>query len=133
MNAFMDGSSILYPNDPWVSFRKTTDIPAPAQMWVLLDERLDSINNGFFVPPVHGIFPYQPENLAMGDIPARYHNGAGALNFADGDSEIRVWRDSRTKPPVKPGVEISRSFDNSTKMPGNQDAYWLGIRSTILK
>jgi len=133
MNAFMDGSTLQYPNEPWVVFRKATDIPAPTQMWVLLDERLDSINNGFFVPPVKGVFTQDTAKYAWSDVPGSYHNGACGLNFADGHSEIHPWRDTRTKPPVKPGVEIARNFDNATPSPGNQDAYWLGIRSTVLK
>jgi len=33
----------------------------------------------------------------MNDCPASYHDGSGALSFADGHSEIHKWRDEATR------------------------------------
>jgi len=47
-----------------------------------------------------------PRNESMNDCPASYHNGSGALSFADGHSEIHKWRDEatlrRTSQPTAP-------------------------------
>lgn len=63
---------------------------------MLLDEREDSINDGFWVLSMSG-YP-DPTKTQVIDYPAAYHNGAGGLSFADGHSEIRKWVDPRTKP-----------------------------------
>jgi len=63
--------------------------------------------------------------------PANYHNGASGLNFADGHSEIRKWRDPRTTPPK--GKALSGGFFNPFRSAYNEDAYWLGVRSTVLR
>jgi len=101
--------------------------PGPSRTWVLLDEREDSINDGFFVVSMDG-YP----NLAttkMVDYPAGYHNKAGGFSFADGHSEIHKWRDARTVPPLKPGVPLQLNVPQSK----NADIYWLQDNSTRKK
>ena len=52
-----------YPNSSrgWKAYRKMSDIndPGPTRTWVFVDEREDSINNGFFVVDMTG-YPDQP-------------------------------------------------------------------------
>jgi len=36
-----------------------------------------------------------------GDTPASHHNGGCSFAFADGHSEIKIWRSKTTKIPVK--------------------------------
>lgn len=69
-------------------FEKTTDVtrPAPANLWVFVDEHPDSINDGSF-------FNAQG-NLEWIDLPSNLHNGACGFAFADGHSEIHRWRGS---------------------------------------
>jgi prepilin-type N-terminal cleavage/methylation domain-containing protein len=109
-------------------FRKTSDMtqPAPAGVWVLIDEREDRINNGFFVVSMSGFDPRNLSAIQMIDMPASYHNGAGGLTFADGHSEIKRWLDPRTKPPIRPG----RNLPLTAGSPGNRDVIWLQERST---
>ncbi len=111
----------------WKLIRKVTDMvnPPPANNWLLLDEREDSINDGFFVVDMLG-YPSQPASIYLVDFPASYHNGAGGLNFADGHSEIHKWQDPRTIPRLRPGQHLNLNFSS----PNNRDIIWLQERTT---
>ena len=65
-------------------FRKLSEMirPGPSMTFVFLEEREDSINDGFFIVQMDG-YP----NLArtvMVDFPASYHGRAADFAFADG-------------------------------------------------
>ncbi len=111
----------------WRIYRKYSDMtdPGPARTFVFLDEREDSINDGMFVVDMTG-FPDNPRALHIVDIPASYHGGSGGLSFADGHSELKPWRDPRTKPKLVKGVIIP--YDNPS--PDNRDIVWLQERAT---
>ncbi len=98
--------------------------PGPSGLWVLIDEREDSINDGFFVVDMLG-YPDRPQLDFLYDVPASYHGRSGALNFADGHAEIRRWRDSRTMPPL-----MAKSVAQHLTTPHNADLRWLQQRST---
>jgi prepilin-type N-terminal cleavage/methylation domain-containing protein/prepilin-type processing-associated H-X9-DG protein len=110
----------------WQVYLKISDMnnPGPSQTFVFLDEREDSINDGYFVVDMAG-YSDQPNRWKIVDYPASYHNGAGGLSFADGHSEIRRWIDPRTVP------RLSRSdIPLDQPSPGNQDVFWMQQRST---
>jgi prepilin-type N-terminal cleavage/methylation domain-containing protein/prepilin-type processing-associated H-X9-DG protein len=109
----------------WKAYRRTSEMnnPGPAMTFVLLDEREDSINDGFFVVKMQG-YP-DPTQTYMIDIPASYHNNSAGFAFADGHSEIHKWRDGRTCPPVST-TDISLNFAS----PNNPDVFWMQERST---
>jgi len=107
----------------WHVYRKIPEMvnPGPANTFVLLDERKDSINDAYFVVEMDG-FP----NLATTQIvdwPASYHNRAGGFAFADGHSEIHKWKDARTMPLLTTSLARVNS-------PNNQDIYWLQQHSS---
>ena len=108
-------------------YKKMSDLvdPGPAQTWVFLDEREDSINDGELVVGMTG-YPDRPQQWMLVDYPASYHNGAAGLSFADGHSEIRKWQDRRTTPVLKPGQSLSLNVPS----PNNPDVLWLMDRST---
>jgi hypothetical protein len=89
---------------------------------VLIDERQESINDGFFVVTMD----QRGAGAFIVDFPASYHNGAGGLNFADGHSEIHRWRDPRTIPAFKDNFNLTLNIPS----PNNQDVAWLQERST---
>jgi hypothetical protein len=117
---------------PWTPgykvIKKTTDMTTtpPSSTFVMLDERDDSINDGYFVTPMDGDSPLQPNAWFIRDFPASYHNGAGGLNFADGHSEIKRWVDSRTKAYHRDNYHLTLG----PASPGNQDVHWLQERAT---
>ena len=108
--------------------RRTSDMidPAPSQTFVLLDERADSINDGYFVV----YLGLRASSAVLLNLPASYHNGGGNFAFADGHSEGRKWRDSRTNPPMRRGVYVGST---SLPSPNNSDVAWLQDHTTGLK
>jgi len=91
--------------------------------FVLLDEREDSINDGYWVTLMDG-YPDRPQAQKIVDYPASYHNRAGGFSFGDGHSEIRKWVDGRTTPPIKQGLPLN------VNSPNNKDVRWLQDRCT---
>jgi prepilin-type N-terminal cleavage/methylation domain-containing protein/prepilin-type processing-associated H-X9-DG protein len=92
------------PNRTYFSAHKTTDLvtPGPSQIFVVIDEQADSINDALFM-----IDPGQYRGSEFWrDCPASYHGGAGSISFADGHSMIKKWLEGTTIWPVK--------YDNTT-------------------
>jgi prepilin-type N-terminal cleavage/methylation domain-containing protein/prepilin-type processing-associated H-X9-DG protein len=128
MNCYIIGTGAIpngFNNAAYQSYKKTSDIknPRPTDLWVLLDERADSINDGFFGVRVGS----PPPNIQDG--PGSYHNGACGISFADGHAEIHKWLDGNTKLPVPP---------NGGLWPGNtysapDDMAWLILHTTALR
>ncbi len=108
-------------------FIKATDIQTPSKTWVTIDEREDSINDGWFAVNMTSYDPQRSSAHIIVDYPATYHNKAGGLSFADGHSEIRKWVDGRTAPVLKFGQLLPLGQPS----PNNRDIDWLQERSTF--
>jgi len=114
---WLDGTHNHLANQQFYVYGKTTDInkPAPAGLWVLLDEDYRSINDAAFaVTMVSSTFL---------DAPASYHGGACGFAFADGHSEIRKWKDGRT-------IVQGSSYGATTFSPINNDVTWVQERTS---
>jgi hypothetical protein len=109
--------------DSWIVVKKTTDMvnPSPSKSWVLLDEREDSINDGWYAVDMDQAFN---PGLVV-DYPAAYHSGAGGLNFADGHSEIRRWVDPELQRGIKHNQLLTLGAANAPR-----DMRWLAERTT---
>jgi prepilin-type processing-associated H-X9-DG protein len=107
-----------------VVFRKLAQMlrPGPAMTFVLLDERQDSINDGYFVTEMDG-YP-NPATTKIVDYPASYHNKAAGFAFADGHSEIHKWKDARTFPVLRVGQRLTLNIPS----PNNADVTWMRER-----
>jgi prepilin-type processing-associated H-X9-DG protein len=126
---------------PWVGriVKRTSDLkdPAPAQCFVFLDEREDSIDTSMFAvmpnglrPPPGPSEPANPAGYRLFDYPGSYHGGAGNLSFADGHAESHKWRDARTRPALRKDTMVSpRNFRDGIPSPGNPDVQWLQERT----
>jgi prepilin-type N-terminal cleavage/methylation domain-containing protein/prepilin-type processing-associated H-X9-DG protein len=112
-------------------FLKSSNIPNPAMLYVMLDEHPDSINDGLFQTDPHTditkwVVPH------WNDLPATYHDGACGFAFADGHAEIHKFRSSIcTILPVRyvdydGGVPFS-----SDPVLGAQDALWVANRASV--
>lgn len=88
--------------------------PKPSELFVLCDEREDSINDGVFM-----VDPDTPWQLV--DFPGAYHNSAGTFAFADGHVELHRWQDPRTVPMLVPRQLIPLNLE----LPGDVDAEWI--------
>jgi len=90
--------------------------PGPAQTWVFIDERENSINDGWFAVDMYN----QLGSANWVDLPAVRHNRGAVLSYADGHAEFKKWQDSRTTAEMNPG----------TSSPNNPDIAWLQQRTT---
>jgi len=61
--------------------------PAPSDLWVLLDEDPDSINDGSFAVQM----PAAAAATIWVDMPSKAHGNSCGFSFADGHSEIHKW------------------------------------------
>jgi prepilin-type N-terminal cleavage/methylation domain-containing protein/prepilin-type processing-associated H-X9-DG protein len=106
-------------------FLKTSDTGkmGAANLWVLLDECPDSINDPMFATILTG-----GSTQVWHDVPASTHNGAGGFSFADGHAEIHKWRDANTLAPVRHKVGMICP-DNNQNSP--DDVVWMQQRSSI--
>jgi prepilin-type N-terminal cleavage/methylation domain-containing protein/prepilin-type processing-associated H-X9-DG protein len=127
MNAYMGPRGGPYTSG-FKQFQKKSDLgnPNPSKAWVFLDEREDSINDGWFAVNMEGSNPDNPNQYVIVDYPASYHNRAAGFSFADGHSEIHKWRDSRTTPVLKRGQLLPLGVAS----PKNPDVQWLQERTT---
>ena len=123
LNWTWDANSGPFGDTQHKVIRKISDMvdPPPAKTFVLLDERADSIDDGYFA-----VFMQTGKDAVLGNIPASYHAGAGALNFADGHSEIHRWLHPDTRPPMR----SDRKTDWMKPSPNNPDVAWLQERTT---
>ncbi|MBT5480049.1 MAG: hypothetical protein HOK45_13370, partial [Verrucomicrobia bacterium] len=69
-----------------------------------------------------------PRQHHLVNTPASYHNKAATLSFADGHSEIKVWQDPRTFPPMS-----KKDRPLNIASPSNRDVLWLQERSTRMR
>jgi prepilin-type processing-associated H-X9-DG protein len=100
-------------------YRRLSEItaPTPAEAFVFIDEREDSMYGAAFYVSMSGFSPTNPEAYSIIDYPASYHNRAGNLSFADGHAETWRWSDSRTIRFGTPGQSISLNIPS----PNNPD------------
>ncbi|MHB8521246.1 MAG: prepilin-type N-terminal cleavage/methylation domain-containing protein [Limisphaerales bacterium] len=131
MNAFV-GPFNPNKNDTWAKgqntfntdyrqFLKMSDFPAPAMIYVILDEHPDSINDAYYLLDPH------PGSGTWGDLPASYHNGAGGFSFADGHSEIHKWRYPSTIQKV-----TFNGFNSAYPLRDRADNDWAVERTSVL-
>jgi prepilin-type N-terminal cleavage/methylation domain-containing protein len=90
--------------------------PGPVNVYVVLDEQADSINDA--------IFAFDPGYPSSGeiwrDLPASYHNRCGSFSFADGHSEIHKWTEAGTS-TLGPAKTVFPVAKDSTSAP------WKGV------
>lgn len=113
---WLDGNHGHTANRTFRCYGKMSDMvaPAPASLWVFLDEDEDSINDGGF-----GVSAATPKWI---DWPGTYHNMAAGFAFADGHSEVHKWKDPRTK-------VVNHSVSQKS-VPNSVDWQWLVERTT---
>jgi hypothetical protein len=71
-----------------------------------------------------------PENLWMINWPSTHHANADTFSFADGHSEIKKWKDSRTLIPLSSTDLGGFARANSQPSPDNPDLIWMQEHST---
>jgi prepilin-type N-terminal cleavage/methylation domain-containing protein/prepilin-type processing-associated H-X9-DG protein len=116
--AFMEGGS-----SPWEIYRKSQQIRKPDWIFVILDERSDSINDGYFAVDMTNTGSRDgtgtPNPYWIIDYPAIYHNQAGRISFADGHVETHRWLEPTTLVP------LGRARPGSHTSSADRDVKWL--------
>jgi prepilin-type processing-associated H-X9-DG protein len=99
MNGYVGQRSGPYTSG-YRQFRTINEIPEvpPARLFVFIDEREDSLNDGAFFINMEGFDPSNPNAYVIVDYPGDRHNRSGTLSFADGHAETWRWKDPRTTP-----------------------------------
>ena len=122
MSGWMGYNSTQW-NPGYQLFRKTTNLIglSPSDALVLIDERDDSIDDGYFA------IDMVAQQLA--NFPAGYHAGSGAVTFADGHAEIHRWRSPEVLVQQQSGVEAVK-HEFLPVSPDNTDLLWLRAHAT---
>jgi prepilin-type N-terminal cleavage/methylation domain-containing protein len=121
MNAFLEGGayrgygfqgSLWYGE--WRKYDKFTDAvdPRPTDLWMMVDEHPDSINDGWMITNV-------TDPNSWTDLPGSLHDGSCGFNFVDGHSELKRWLEASTKLPVKQ-LDFA-----GMRCPGSRDIAWM--------
>jgi len=96
---------------------------SPADLWVLLDETPDSLDDTAFavVMPTAG-------TTEWANYPSKLHGNSCAFSFADGHSEIHHW--------LAPGSILDTTYSTwigivITVVPNDPDIRWLGQHTSM--
>ena len=107
------------PFDPdYRQFLKLSDIAAPADTYVFIEEQADSIGDGYFWINDQG----------WADIPGAYHGGSGNLSYADGHSALQGWRSRKAEVPVT--YQAGKNW-HPTDPEGQEDLNWLKRHASV--
>lgn len=116
-------------NDRYATFRRANDIRTPDAIFVVLDERSDSINDGYFgvdmsnTGTLNGSGPSNPYWII--DYPASYHAGSGRVSFADGHVETHQWLEPNTL------ASLGRARPGSRSSSTDRDIKWIQDHCTF--
>jgi len=127
-----NGLSAPYSWLPWPTYKvfiKESEFtnPKPAELWVILDESPDSINDGCFAVQI----PASGTGSAVWvDTPSNAHGNACGFAFADGHSEIHKWVNAPSPNDI-PNVAY-RSLPQGRYIPAplTQDIHWVAKRTS---
>lgn len=110
----------------YMIYRKPSDMKNPARLWVITDERHDSINDAYFAVDLSNTGTFDgngtPNPFWWIDTPGSYHNNGVVLSFADGHVEHHKWLEHTTLGPI--GVTGPRKPESAGK-----DIAWLQERT----
>jgi prepilin-type processing-associated H-X9-DG protein len=115
------------PATRWFVYTKESQMTGglgPADVWVLVDEHPDSINDAVF----GGVMASATDDSTWvwDDVPSKSHNNACPFSFADGHSEMHRW----LHPDLIPNV----TYAGGLQWPGDsdQDVLWVSAHTTVV-
>ena len=126
LGSWLAGAPGTQVQTTWQTYGKLTSIrnPDPADLWVLIDENPDGINDPVFAVDCANT----GSSAGLVDHPAWFHNGCGGMSYADGHSEIHRWLDGRTELPI-----TGHTLGNSSGLvasANNPDVAWLQLHTS---
>jgi prepilin-type N-terminal cleavage/methylation domain-containing protein len=123
LDALTSGSG----DPPWQTFNKETKLRAgmgPSDLWVLVDENPDSIDDGWFAFEM----PWERQTKWW-NCPSKLHGNSSGISFEDGHAEIHRWQD--------PGEILTTTYeqhisnDTRTMAGGNPDIFWMAQHTSV--
>jgi prepilin-type N-terminal cleavage/methylation domain-containing protein len=120
----------------WQTYSKEGQVltPGPSDLWVLIEEDPDSIDDGgfaFFMP-----WPINAGSTAWYNEPAKLHSGSSTcLAFMDGHTEIHKWiQQNAIDPPTYAGPNAYNPKPvGATSPPNDVDIYWMASKTSALQ
>jgi prepilin-type N-terminal cleavage/methylation domain-containing protein/prepilin-type processing-associated H-X9-DG protein len=121
MSGWMGYNAPLW-NPGYQVFQRTSDLThlSPSDALVFIDERDDSIDDGYFVIDM--------EKNQIANVPAGYHAGSGATTFADGHAEIHRWRSPEVLVHQQTVEAVKHEYE--AVFSTNPDLVWLRAHAT---
>jgi prepilin-type processing-associated H-X9-DG protein len=116
---------LKYPT--YRTYIKESDMtsPKPSDLWVIVDENPDSINDGAFAVQM----PTSANGTQWRDIPSKSHGGSSCgFSFADGHSEIHKW----LQPGNIPEVTYHAAAKPVPISLNNKDIQWVAEHTSAL-
>ncbi|HEY4414412.1 MAG TPA: prepilin-type N-terminal cleavage/methylation domain-containing protein [Verrucomicrobiae bacterium] len=110
------------------TFKKLSDMTlpmGPSTVFVMIDEREDSIDDCYFAIDMN-----PPRLSSLVNLPGNYHGNSAGVSFADGHSEMHHWFSAM--PPIKPGVRTLGVSASTDKNLVNFDIPWFQSHSTVI-
>lgn len=100
----------------------------PADLWVLVDEQPDRINDGAFAVQMPLGWPNaNPQTYYFVDYPSKLHGNSCGFSFADGHAEIHHWLEPDSIPTA---VYQGGGASVATKYIGDPDIGWLASHTS---
>jgi prepilin-type N-terminal cleavage/methylation domain-containing protein/prepilin-type processing-associated H-X9-DG protein len=133
MNPTLPGYWLHGGGDQYEIFTKSQQIRMPSDIYVTVDERSDTINDGSLCVDMSNTGNADGTGTSdpywMCDYPASYHNGSGRFSFADGHVEGHRWLGPAILVPLVSGQRLGHAHTPAT----DRDAQWLQGHCTYLK
>ncbi len=130
MNPTLPGFWLHGGGEPYEIFQKSQQIRIPADIYVTVDERSDTINDGGLCVDMSNTGNADGDGASdpywLADYPAGYHNGSGRFSFADGHVAGHRWLETTTLVPLGQAHPTHTSTTD-------RDAQWLQNHCTYLK
>jgi prepilin-type N-terminal cleavage/methylation domain-containing protein/prepilin-type processing-associated H-X9-DG protein len=114
----------------WMVYRKRSDIFHSSSVYLIIDERDDSINEGNFAVDLSNTGTFDGDGVSTPywwlDTPASYHSRAANLSFTDGHAETHPWQEQSTI-----GPKGLTGFRHTTSE--DRDILWLQTRTAEIR
>jgi prepilin-type N-terminal cleavage/methylation domain-containing protein/prepilin-type processing-associated H-X9-DG protein len=112
------------------SAKKTSSLhnPGPSDCWVLTDEHPNADDDAaLYIDPA---FATGSGTGTFAELPGSIHGNAAGMFFADGHSEIHVWKDSQTTPKFNPAA-TSYSAYQGVSVSNDKDLVWFAQHTPL--
>ena len=100
--------------------------PGPSDCFVMLDQHPNSNDDAtFYVNPGYAT---GVGTGTMTEYPGSMHGNSSGIVFADGHSEVHVWKDTQTTPAFNPNAT---SYINGQNVTADKDLVWLAQHTLL--